>query len=58
MKTYTKREASHLLCGHWNGSPLEIGLTPLLDEVPTGEVLHRHEYHEYFVVLDGTGSLK
>jgi mannose-6-phosphate isomerase-like protein (cupin superfamily) len=57
MKTFTK-SGSHLFCGHWNGSPLEIGLTELLLEVPGTERLHYHDYHEYYVILEGEGSLE
>lgn len=46
------------MCGHWNGSPVEIGLTELLLEVPKTEVLHYHEYHEYYVILEGDGELE
>ena len=56
MKTY-RRANSHLLCGHWNGSPIEIGLTGLMKAVPRGEVSHYHDYHEYYVVLRGRGTL-
>jgi len=57
MKTYT-RTGSHLMCGHWNGSPVEIGLTELLTRVPETECLHYHDYHEYYVVLEGEGELE
>ena len=57
MKTFTK-SGSHLFCGHWNGSPVEIGLTELLLEVPSSERLHYHDYHEYYVILEGEGSLE
>jgi mannose-6-phosphate isomerase-like protein (cupin superfamily) len=57
MKTYRKLN-SHLLCGHWNGSPVEIGVTELLTKVPESERLHYHDYHEYYVVLEGDGSLE
>lgn len=50
MRIYAKGE-SHLLCGHWNGSPLEIGVTPVLRAVPAGEALHRHPFHEHHVIL-------
>ena len=56
MKTYRK-SGTHLFCGHWNGSPVEIGVTELLREVPPTERLHYHDYHEYYVVLEGGGSL-
>ena len=57
MKTYTRTD-SHLMCGHWNGSPIEIGLTELLLQVPETERLHYHDYHEYYVVLEGGGDLE
>lgn len=57
MKTYTK-SGTHLFCGHWNGSPVEIGLTELLLEVPPTECLHCHDYHEYYVILEGDGDLE
>jgi mannose-6-phosphate isomerase-like protein (cupin superfamily) len=56
MKTY-KQESSHLFCGHWNGSPVEIGEGTLLS-VPVSEVRHSHPYHEYYVVLEGEGELE
>lgn len=37
MKIY-RRVDSHLLCGHWNGSPVEIGLTGVMKSVPRGDV--------------------
>jgi mannose-6-phosphate isomerase-like protein (cupin superfamily) len=57
MKTFAKSD-SHLLCGHWNGSPVEIGVTGVLTEVPLSECLHYHDYHEYYVVLEGDGTLE
>ncbi|MFT5692662.1 MAG: mannose-6-phosphate isomerase-like protein (cupin superfamily) [Oceanicoccus sp.] len=57
MKTYPK-SGSHLFCGHLNGSPVEIGLTELLLEVPLTESLHYHDYHEYCVILEGSGDLE
>lgn len=57
MKNFDK-SGSHLLCGHWNGSPVEIGVTDLLNDVPSTELLHYHDYHEYYVVLEGEGSLE
>ena len=61
MKTY-KRELEgshdHLFCGHWNGSPIEIGMQPeLLKEIPEAETYHYHIYHEYYVVLEGEAEL-
>ena len=57
MKRYAKG-ASHLLCGHWNGSPVEIGLGNLIRHVPHGEVRHYHAYDEYYLVLEGRGALE
>lgn len=50
---------SHLYCGHWNGSPVEIGLPrePLM-AVPAVEALHYHHYHEYYVMLEGRAELE
>ncbi len=56
MRVY-ERSGSHLLCGHWNGSPVEIGLTGRLTHIPDSEVLHHHDYHEYYVVLEGSAEL-
>lgn len=56
MEIY-KRAASHWLCGHWNDSPVEIGLTGVMKSVPHGEVYHFHDYHEYYVILNGKGTL-
>jgi hypothetical protein len=39
MKIYP-RAHSRLVCGHWNGSPLEIGLTGHLRAIPEGDVYH------------------
>jgi len=57
MRVYEKTEG-HLICGHWNGSPLEIGLTSIIREVPPGEARHFHDYHEYYVVLEGSAELE
>lgn len=57
MKIYNK-SGTHLFCGHWNGSPVEIGVTELLREVPSTEQLHHHLYHEYYVILEGSGELE
>lgn len=43
-------------CGHWNGSPVQIKHSykrPLKKEKP-----HSHEFAEYYLVLDGTLTLK
>lgn len=58
MRTYLRGE-SHLFCGHWNGSPLEIGFSAsLLRDVPKSERLHYHDYHEYYVILEGSAELE
>jgi mannose-6-phosphate isomerase-like protein (cupin superfamily) len=51
------RGNSHLLCGYWNGSPVEIGVTPVLKQIPPGNAYHYHPYHEYYVVLEGRAEL-
>ena len=56
MQTYSPHD-NHILCGHWNGSPLEIGVTSLLKEVPETELYHYHDYHEYYLVLEGRAGL-
>lgn len=59
MRSYRGSSETHLLCGHWNGSPVEIGLTPsALTKVPDSEVLHYHHYHEYYVFLEGRAELE
>lgn len=57
MRVYEKT-GSHLFCGHWNGSPVEIGVTPLLSAIPPSEAPHHHDYHEFYVVLDGEAELE
>jgi mannose-6-phosphate isomerase-like protein (cupin superfamily) len=61
MKMYVKSEESGdgpaWICGHWNGSPLEIGWG-LRTEVGAGEVRHHHPYREYYVVLEGSAELE
>lgn len=61
MKIYHKSEESGTgpawICGHWNGSPLQIGLG-LRTEVGAGEVRHHHPYREYYVVLEGAAELE
>ncbi len=60
MKIYHKGEESGSgpawVCGHWNGSPLAIGMG-LRSEVGSGEVRHHHPYREYYVVLEGVAEL-
>lgn len=57
MRVFEQGE-SHLICGHWNGSPVEIGVTRLLTAPPPSEMEHSHEYHEYYVVLEGEAELR
>lgn len=61
MKIYHKREESGTgpawVSGHWNGSPIQIGMG-LRTEVGAGEVRHHHPYREYYVVLDGVAELE
>jgi mannose-6-phosphate isomerase-like protein (cupin superfamily) len=56
MQIYHQQH-SHLFCGHWNGSPVEIGVTSVLKQIPGTEVYHYHDYHEYYVVLEGRAEL-
>lgn len=56
MKIY-RRTNSHLLCGHWNGSPIEIGLTSVMRAVPDSERYHYHNYHEYYIIIRGKGTV-
>lgn len=61
MKVYRKSEASGSgpawVCGHWNGSPLAIGMG-FRSEVGPHEALHSHPYREYYVVLEGAAELE
>jgi mannose-6-phosphate isomerase-like protein (cupin superfamily) len=58
LRTYLRSD-SHLFCGHWNGSPVEIGFLPTpLRQVPDSEVLHYHDYYEYYVMLEGSAELE
>jgi mannose-6-phosphate isomerase-like protein (cupin superfamily) len=57
MQVY-RRGGSHYFCGHWNGSPLEIGDSTLLREVPSSEARHFHDFFEYYVVLEGEAELE
>jgi quercetin dioxygenase-like cupin family protein len=60
MRIYQSEESGDgpaWVCGHWNGSPLEIG-TGLRSEVGAREARHYHPYCEYFVVLEGTAELE
>lgn len=51
------REGTHLFCGHWNGSPVEIGMSELIHQVPETEAYHFHHYHEYYLILEGFGEM-
>ena len=57
MKLY-KKGSSHLLCGYWNGSGVEIGLTENLKSIPAGDQLHYHTYREYYLILEGKGAIE
>ena len=59
MKIYQTENGStpSWICGHWNGSPLEIGMG-LRTEVGDSEVMHYHDYREYYIVLEGEAELK
>ena len=57
MRTYRPNDRFYF-CGHWNGSPVEIGLMPEpLKNVPPSEDMHYHDYYEYYVVLEGKAEL-
>ncbi|MCJ7825510.1 MAG: cupin domain-containing protein [Anaerolineales bacterium] len=51
------REGTHLFCGRWNDSPVEIGMTELVRQVPGSEAYHFHPYHEYYLFLEGNGEM-
>ena len=61
MKIYRKSKESEdeptWVCGHWNGSPIEIGMG-FRSEVGIGEVRHYHPYREYYVVIEGAAELE
>ncbi len=57
MQVYARAE-SHYFCGHWNGSPLEIGDSSLLRDVPKSEARHFHDFFEYYVALEGEAELE
>lgn len=57
MRIYQESE-SPWRCGHWNGSPIEIGLTSgVITRIRAGEAYHYHDFHEYYVVLHGRATL-
>ncbi len=58
MQIYHKSDDTPAwVCGHWNGSPLQIGMG-LRTEVGAGEVQHHHPYREYYIVLEGAAGLE
>lgn len=57
MRLY-KKSRSHLFCGHWNGSTVEIGLTENLKTIPENNQLHCHNYREYYLILEGAGAIE
>ena len=57
MQTYERGE-SHWYCGHWNGSPVQVGLTEVFYAVPAREAYHYHDYAEYYVILQGRATLR
>ena len=57
MEIYV-REGGHYFCGHWNGSPLEIGDSTLLRDVPESEARHFHDFFEYYIALEGEAELE
>ena len=57
MRLY-KKGKSHLLCGHWNGSEIEIGLTENLKSIPGDNRLHYHRYKEYYLIIEGKGAIE
>jgi quercetin dioxygenase-like cupin family protein len=61
MRIYHKSEESGSdpvwVCGHWNGSPIEIDMG-LRYEIGSSEVRHYHPYREYYIVLEGAAELE
>jgi mannose-6-phosphate isomerase-like protein (cupin superfamily) len=57
MRLYPKADG-HRLCGHWTGAPLEIGVTGHPRDIPPGDAYHYHDYHEFYLILQGRGALK
>ena len=60
MRVYDKstdKNTPAWVCGHWNGSPLEIGMG-LRTEVGEREVRHHHPYCENFIGLEGTAEFE
>jgi mannose-6-phosphate isomerase-like protein (cupin superfamily) len=57
MRVYRETE-NPWRCGHWNGPPIEIGLTTsVLTRIAASEAYHYHGFHEYYVVLYGRATL-
>ena len=56
-KSEESRDAPAWICGHWNGSPLEIGMG-LRSDVGANEIRHYHPFREYFIVLEGSAELE
>ena len=57
MRLY-KKGKSHLFCGHWNGSEIEIGLTKNLKSIPRDNRRHYHPYKEYYLIIEGKGAMQ
>lgn len=58
MKVYSKTGSGPAwICGHWNGSPLEIGMG-LRKEIGNNEVMHSHPYREYYIAIEGEAQLQ
>lgn len=57
MRVYERAE-NPWYCGFWNGSSLEIAVTPVTREIYANEAYHYHEYHEYYVVLHRRATLR
>ncbi len=56
MRVYPKTDGPWV-CGHWNGSPLEIIMAKGLRAVPADEANRYHAYHEYSIILGDGGIL-
>ena len=59
MRLYRKSgDHAEWICGHWNGSPVEIGDSTLLRSVPALEARHYHDFFEYYIALEGEAELE
>lgn len=58
MRAYRREQQKPWVCGYWNGSPLDIGLSGTLYAPPHGEVTHFHPYHEYYIGLEGRARVR